>query len=41
LISRALVSLKLDVPLNINLNQLVKRSPVTMNYLPHILNAVE
>lgn len=39
--SRALVSLKLDVPLNINLNQLVKRSPVTMNYLPHILNAVE
>ena len=36
--SRALVSLKTDVELNINLNQLVKRQATTMNFLPHIVN---
>lgn len=38
--SQALVKLKTDVDLKVNLKQLVKQPAITTNYLPHIVNAL-
>jgi hypothetical protein len=38
--SQALVKLKTDVDLKINLKQLVKQPAITTNYLPHIVNSL-